>query len=150
MDFYAYIDYMIVREDVDEKVRDFYNIFRYVANYLSEIFSSNDETSSADNELLALRVYENLMYIAKSDSIAEIKEYISTLKLLLGQIKDIHNLKEQNLDMQICEAKNLFVKLSLIIKLKKEKKFGKRLDELEKLCQDMNMFVDPYLNASKV
>ena len=150
MDFYAYIDYMIVREDVDEKVRDFYNIFRYVANYLSEIFSSNDETSSADNELLALRVYENLMYIAKSDSIAEIKEYISTLKLLLGQIEDIHNLKEQNLDMQICEAKNLFVKLSLIIKLKKEKKFGKRLDELEKLCQDMNMFVDPYLNASKV
>lgn len=150
MDFYAYIDYMIVREDVDEKVRDFYNIFRYVANYLSEIFSSNDETSSADNELLSLRVYENLMYIAKSDSIAEIKEYISTLKLLLGQIKDIHNLKEQNLDMQICEAKNLFVKLSLIIKLKKEKKFGKRLDELEKLCQDMNMFVDPYLNASKV
>ena len=150
MDFYAYIDYMIVREDVDEKVRDFYNIFRYVANYLSEIFSSNDETSSADNELLSLRVYENLMYIAKSDSIAEIKEYILTLKLLLGQIKDIHNLKEQNLDMQICEAKNLFVKLSLIIKLKKEKKFGKRLDELEKLCQDMNMFVDPYLNASKV
>lgn len=150
MDFYAYIDYMIVREDVDEKVRDFYNIFRYVANYLSEIFSSNDETSSADNELLSLRVYENLMYIAKSDSIAEIKEYISILKLLLGQIKDIHNLKEQNLDMQICEAKNLFVKLSLIIKLKKEKKFGKRLDELEKLCQDMNMFVDPYLNASKV
>ncbi len=150
MDFYAYIDYMIVREDVDEKVRDFYNIFRYVANYLSEIFSSNDETSSADNELLSLRVYENLMYIAKSDSIAEIKEYILTLKLLLGQIKDIHNLKEQNLDMQICEAKNLFVKLSLIIKLKKEKKFGKHLDELEKLCQDMNMFVDPYLNASKV
>lgn len=150
MDFYAYIDYMIVREDVDEKVRDFYNIFRYVANYLSETFSLNDETSSADNELLSLRVYENLMYIAKSDSIAEIKEYISTLKLLLGQIKDIHNLKAQNLDMQICEAKNLFVKLSLIIKLNKEKKFGKRLDELEKLCQDMNLFVDPYLNVSKV
>lgn len=150
MDFYAYIDYMIVREDVDEKVRDFYNNFRYVANYLSETFSLNDETSSADNELLSLRVYENLMYIAKSDSIAEIKEYISTLKLLLGQIKDIHNLKAQNLDMQICEAKNLFVKLSLIIKLNKEKKLGKRLDELEKLCQDMNLFVDPYLNVSKV
>lgn len=150
MDFYEYIDYMIVREDVDEKVRDFYHDFRYVANYLSETSNSNDEISGAENELLSLRVYENLAYIAKSDSIAEIKEYISTLSILLSQIKDIHDLKVQNLEMQVCEAKNLFVKLSLMIKLRKERKFDKRLDELEALCQGMNLFVDPYLNASKV
>lgn len=150
MDFYEYIDYMIVREDVYEKVRDFYHNFRYVANYLSETSNPNDEISGAENELLSLRVYENLAYIAKSDSIAEIKEYISTLSILLSQIKDIHDLKVQNLEMQVCEAKNLFVKLSLMIKLRKERKFDKRLDELETLCQGMNLFVDPYLNASKV
>ena len=143
MDYYSYIDYMIVKDDVNEKVSDFYQSFDAVAKYLSK-------TPDEDNNTLTFRVYENLAFIAKSDSIAEIKKYINTLSLLLEQINDKHCSNEQNLEMQICETKNLFVKLSLILKLKKENKLNKILNELNSLCINMDSFVDQYLKELEI
>ena len=143
MDYYDCIDYdyvlfEIVREDVDKRATDFNRQFWTVAKHLKA-------SADVDDNLLSFKVGENLLYIKKSNSVAEIKDCLTAVKNLVGQIQNKQYLTQRNMKKEMGETKNLLNKLSLLLKLKKEKKIGKVLEELNLSCDEMFACVDPYL-----
>ena len=143
MDYYDCIDYdyvlfEIVREDVDKRATDFNRQFWTVAKHLKA-------SADVDDNMLSFNVGENLLYIKKSNSVAEIKDCLTAVKNLVGQIQNKQYLTQRNMKKEMGETKNLLNKLSLLLKLKKEKKIGKVLEELNLSCDEMFACVDPYL-----
>lgn len=143
MDYYDCIDYdyvlfEIVREDVEKRAIDFNRQFWTVAKHLKA-------SADVDENLLSFKVGENLLYIKKSNSVAEIKDCLTAVKNLVGQIQNRQYLTQRNMKKEMGETKNLLNKLSLLLKLKKEKKIGKVLEELNLSCDEMFACVDPYL-----